>query len=53
MRKPGAFAHYRYRDDLFPTTRFRVAYDTLRRSHNESVGNREYLRILQTGDPGE
>ena len=53
VRKPGAFAHYRDRDDLFPTTRFRVAYDTLRRSHNESVGSREYLRILQTGGPGE
>ena len=26
VRKPGAFAHYRYREDLFPTTRFRMAY---------------------------
>lgn len=47
VRKPGAFAHYRYRDDLFPTTRFRVAYDTLCRSHSESVASREYLLILQ------
>ena len=22
VRKPGAFAHYRYRDDLFPTLTF-------------------------------
>ena len=29
LRKPGAFANYRYRDDLFPTTRFRMAYDYL------------------------
>jgi len=47
VRKPGAFAHYRYRDDLFPTTRFRVAYDTLRRSHVESVASRQYLLILE------
>src|SRR6266852_1652156 len=29
VRKPGAFAAYRYRDDLFPTTLFRQAYDRL------------------------
>ena len=27
VRKPGAFANYAYRDDLFPTSRFRLAYD--------------------------
>ena len=47
VRKPGAFAHYRYRDDLFPTTRFRVAYDTLCRFHSESKASREYLLILE------
>src|SRR5262249_48302614 len=31
VRKPGAFANYRYRDDLFPTSRFRMAYDALHR----------------------
>lgn len=29
VRKPGAFANYRYRADLFPTSRFRMAYDAL------------------------
>lgn len=29
VRKPGAFAAYRYRDELFPTTTFRQAYDRL------------------------
>lgn len=29
IRKPGAFANYRYRKDLFPTSRFCMAYDTL------------------------
>jgi hypothetical protein len=30
VRKPGAFAAYRYREELFPTTTFRKAYDRLR-----------------------
>lgn len=29
VRKPGAFAAYCYRDELFPTTTFRRAYDAL------------------------
>ena len=29
-RKPGAFENYRYQEDLFPTSRFRMAYDGLR-----------------------
>ena len=47
-RKPGAFAHYRYREDLFPTSRFRMAYDALLRAHPESVrdAEREYLALL-------
>ena len=47
VRKPGAFAHYRYRDDLFPTTRFRLAYDSLRATHGETPASRHYLLILQ------
>ena len=47
VRKPGAFANYRYRDDLFPTTRFRLAYDTLRAAHSETTASRQYLLILQ------
>jgi hypothetical protein len=45
MRKPGAFEDYRYREDLFPTSRFRMAYDALRESHGER-GHKEYLGIL-------
>ena len=29
VRKPGAFAAYRYREELFPTLLFRRAYDAL------------------------
>lgn len=46
VRKPGAFEHYRYREDLFPTSRFRMAYDALKCSVPERAG-KEYLRILQ------
>ncbi len=46
MRKPGAFARYRYRDDLFPTSVFRRAYDALTRGLEKDRAEREYLRIL-------
>lgn len=46
VRKPGAFANYRYRDDLFPTSRFRMALDELER-HSPQRGHKEYLRILE------
>ena len=45
VRKPGAFKNYRYRDDLFPTTRFRMAYDYLKEA-NSSKASKEYLKIL-------
>jgi hypothetical protein len=46
VRKPGAFENYLYRDDLFPTSRFRMAYDWLRR-HHPALAVREYLSILE------
>jgi Helix-turn-helix len=45
VRKPGAFAQYRYRDDLFPTVRFRTAYDQLA-AHRASRADAEYLHLL-------
>jgi hypothetical protein len=45
VRKPGAFAHYRYRDDLFPSLVFRQAYDVLGDRRPERA-DREYVRIL-------
>ena len=32
VRKPGAFARYRYREDLYPSVTFRRAYDALVRT---------------------
>ena len=46
VRKPGAFENYRYRDALFPTSRFRMAYDLLCGSGLQ-YGEKEYLRILE------
>ena len=46
VRKPGAFENYRYREDLFPTSRFRMAYDALRETA-PSRAAREYLQILE------
>ena len=47
VRKPGAFADYRYRADLFPTHRFRMAYDALQSAHTRALdANKIYLKIL-------
>jgi hypothetical protein len=45
VRKPGAFARYRYREDLFPSMTFRRAYDSLRASRGDRA-DVEYVRIL-------
>ena len=45
VRKPGAFENYRYREELFPTHRFRMAYDWLK-MHHASRSAKEYLGIL-------
>jgi hypothetical protein len=46
VRKPGAFANYRYRGELFPSSRFRIAYDALKRRHTSIEADRQYLKIL-------
>jgi hypothetical protein len=46
VRKPGAFALYRYREELFPTLTFRKAYDVLTQKHSGRKADLEYLRIL-------
>jgi hypothetical protein len=47
VRKPGAFEHYRYREDLFPSLHFRWAYDYLKAHHALQKASKEYLAILQ------
>jgi hypothetical protein len=45
VRKPGAFAQYRYRDDLFPTLTFRRTYDALVQAVPHRA-DRDYVRLL-------
>jgi hypothetical protein len=45
VRKPGAFARYRYREDLFPSITFRRAYDQLQRSQGDRA-DLDYVRLL-------
>jgi hypothetical protein len=47
VRKPGAFENYCYKDDMFPTSQFRIAYDILRDAHSIRQANKEYLKILE------
>ena len=46
VRKPGGFARYIYREEMFPSVTFRRAYDALQTSHAGVKGDLEYLRIL-------
>jgi hypothetical protein len=46
VRKPGAFARYVFRDELFPTVTFRRAYDVIQATQPGIKGDVEYLRIL-------
>lgn len=44
--KPGGFARYVYRDEMFPSLVFRRAYDALQTPDRGVAGDVEYLRIL-------
>src|SRR5271170_2099126 len=44
VRKPGAFEDYKYREDMFPTSRFRMAYDAFRETTPGRAAE-EYLKI--------
>lgn len=45
VRKPGAFAQYRYRDELFPSLVFRQAYDRLVAQQPQRA-DQQYVRVL-------
>jgi hypothetical protein len=46
VRKPGAFAHYVHREEMFPSLIFRRAHDDLV-ARSPSKSPIEYLRLLQ------
>ena len=45
LRKPGAFAHYQYRECLFPRLVFRKTYDALIKQ-SPARGHKDYLKVL-------
>jgi Mu transposase, C-terminal domain len=45
VRKPGAFARYVYREDMYPTLSYRRAYDTLVEQQSGRA-DKEYVRLL-------
>lgn len=46
VQKPGAFARYKYREELFPTLVFRKSYDALCAALRGWDADVDYLRIL-------
>ncbi|MEA1937093.1 MAG: IS21 family transposase [Patescibacteria group bacterium] len=46
VRKPGAFEDYKYKEEMFPTTNFRIVYDILTTTQKKK-GTKIYLQILQ------
>jgi hypothetical protein len=46
VQKPGGFARYVYREEMFPSVVFRRAYDAIQTPHHGVKGDLEYLRIL-------
>jgi hypothetical protein len=51
MRKPGAFANYQYREEMFPSLIFRQAYDALSQGRLERA-DKEYLSLLNLAAMG-
>jgi len=47
VRKPAAFENYRYRADLFPSSRFRRAYDELKGHLAVTRAAAAYLAVLK------
>ncbi len=47
VRKPGAFENYRYKEDLYPSSIFRIAYDMLCEHLSLKEANKQYLNILK------
>ena len=45
VRKPGAFGRYRFREQMYPTHTFRLAYDAMRSWKGERA-DVDYVRIL-------
>ena len=52
LRKPGAFAGYRWREELFPSLVYRAAYDRLTLAGGDA--DKRYLEVLKlAADEGQ
>jgi hypothetical protein len=49
LKKPGAFARYHWREELFPSLVFRRTYDALRSSQGERADVRVRAYPLNSG----
>lgn len=47
VRKPGAFLNYKYREHMYPTIRFRMAFDHWSSHSSESQAVKRYLTLLK------
>jgi hypothetical protein len=47
LRKPGAFANYQHREQLYPSADYRAAHDRLVADHGPRQGVVEYLQVLR------
>jgi hypothetical protein len=47
IKKPAAFDGYKYREELYPTSNFKLAYEWLIRNKSSRSATLEYLRILK------
>lgn len=52
LSKPGGFRNYRYRENLFPRTVFRQAWEALGRQYSPRKADLTYLRILKLAADG-
>jgi hypothetical protein len=52
LRKPGGFRNYRYREDLFPSSVFRRAWEVLQKQLSPRRADIAYLRILKLAAKG-
>jgi hypothetical protein len=52
LRKPGGFRNYRHREDLFPSSVFRQAWDALQKRFSPRRADMAYLRILKLAAKG-
>ena len=52
LRKPGGFRNYRHREDLFPRSVFRQAWEELQKRFSPRKADLVYLRILKLAAGG-